>query len=107
MNPIKWSPTPDPMMDELRAIRDEIGAEVQSMSIEQRLKHYQEKANEAAALIGKSLFLARLFHSLKLWSQKSQPTDRVDMTHSWAPEKRSRVVSSSWTFSDFFHGWML
>ncbi len=53
MNPIKWSPTPDPMMDELRAIRDEIGAEVQSMSIEQRLKHYQEKANEAAALIGK------------------------------------------------------
>ena len=53
MNPVKWSPTPDPMMDELRAIRDQIGVEVQSMTTEQRLKYYQEKANEAAALAGK------------------------------------------------------
>ncbi len=53
MNQVDWTPRPDPMMDELREIRDQISREVEGMTSAERLAYYRNGANEAAKLIGK------------------------------------------------------
>ena len=52
MNLIEWNRRPDPMMEELRQIRDQIGAEVSQLNAEDRTRYYSEKTKEAAASIG-------------------------------------------------------
>ncbi len=47
-----YLPPPDPMMDELRAIRDELGRVTSAMSSEERIRFFQEQAKQAAALLG-------------------------------------------------------
>lgn len=47
--------TPDPMMDELNAIKEAIYEEVKDLSPEARLRWYQDKAHEVALQAGHSL----------------------------------------------------
>ncbi len=55
MNQFEWTPRPDPMMDELREIRDQISRDVEGMTSAEKLAYYRKGAEEAAALIGKVL----------------------------------------------------
>jgi hypothetical protein len=55
MNQVEWTPRPDPMMDELREIRDQISQEVEGLSMADMLEYYRQGASEAAELIGKVL----------------------------------------------------
>jgi hypothetical protein len=55
MNQVEWTPRPDPMMDEIREIRDQISQEVEGLSTVDMLEYYRQGASEAAELIGKVL----------------------------------------------------
>lgn len=47
--------TPDPMMEELTAIKEAIYEEVKDLSPQERLRWYQEKAQEIALQAGQRL----------------------------------------------------
>ena len=46
---------PDPMMEELRQVRDEISATISELSSEERINFHRQNARKAAALRGKIL----------------------------------------------------
>ncbi len=67
-----FSSEPDPMMDELREIRDEASALVSSMSTEEVVRFFAEKAKEAAEQNGMVLVPHPTFPHAKMLVSKSR-----------------------------------